>query len=187
MSKPLSEHFQESEFYCSHCQLVGVKESPFIPKEGMDIALIGGLELMRIILDNRPLIITSGYRCPDHPVESDRRSREMRSVKEGKTSQHVLCRAADIYVRGLDWFILLQAAERVPQFKAGGIGIYPASGGNGGQDFIHVDTRPDGSARWGRWHGDYQGIALVQDKAWAQREQNTVVSARQTSTSIVRG
>ncbi len=170
MSKALSEHFQEKEFWCPCQSGTGSPHCTGLPKTGMSVSLIGGLELLRMILDNRPLVITSGYRCTAH--------------QDDDKSQHTKGRAADVYSQGIDWFVLLQAAERVPQFKAGGIGIYPALGNNGAHDFIHVDTRSTGTARWGRWHGEYLGIEAVKDLAWVQGRANTPVTARQRDTSI---
>jgi uncharacterized protein YcbK (DUF882 family) len=48
--------------------------------------------------------------------------------------------AADIKVEGITPASVADAAERIPDFRGGGIGRY--------KTFTHVDTRPNGPARW---------------------------------------
>ena len=56
----------------------------------IDQKLIHKLELLRAEL-KRPVIITSGYRCPKHNKE----------VGGVKNSQHILGKAVDVKVRGI--------------------------------------------------------------------------------------
>lgn len=71
----------------------------------------------------KPMIITSGYRCPDHPVEA----------KKTVSGAHTTGMAADIAVQGTDAYNLLKHA-----FALGftGIGVQQKGGGR----FIHLDT-----------------------------------------------
>ena len=75
---------------------------------------------------NRPVIITSGYRNPEHN----------RRVGGAPNSQHLLGTAADIRVSGFTPARLLPHAEAV---GFTGIGLYAT--------FLHVDVRPT-PARW---------------------------------------
>lgn len=77
----LTEHFAESEFACRCCGT--------LPITGISMALLLGLERLRLRI-NRPINISSGYRCPDHN----------RAVGGVWNSQHVKGTAADIYVDG---------------------------------------------------------------------------------------
>ena len=51
----LSPHFNEGEFRCRCCGVVR-----------LNIRLINMLEQLRAHLGHRPVVITSGYRCPGH-------------------------------------------------------------------------------------------------------------------------
>jgi uncharacterized protein YcbK (DUF882 family) len=55
-------------------------------------------------------------------------------------SKHIQGIAADIIIEGLTPEEMYMAAQRIPEFKQGGIGLY--------HNRIHVDTRRDGPARW---------------------------------------
>lgn len=85
------------------------------------------LQLLRSDL-NKPLIIRSGYRSPEHNAR----------VGGAKNSQHMQGRAFDIDMTNHDPSAFARAAT-----KAGftGFGFYPRS------NFIHIDTGP--SRRWG--------------------------------------
>lgn len=119
MGKQLSPHFNEDEFRCRHCRQ--------LPADGMAPELITKLEVLRAMV-GKPLIITSGYRCPTHN----------KAVGGAAKSQHVLGTAADISARGIGVDELARTAERV---GFGGMGLYHR------QNFVHVDVRP-GRARW---------------------------------------
>ncbi|RKY04192.1 peptidase M15 [Candidatus Poribacteria bacterium] len=114
----LSFHFSRSEFVCPCCgELV------------IDMELIDQLERLRFLV-GRPIKVLSGYRCQRHN----------REVGGAPNSQHLLGRAADIRVEGMDSLRLFLEAVRC---EFGGIGIYP--------DFIHVDVRREPfRALWGR-------------------------------------
>jgi len=87
--------------------------------------LLRRLQQLRTLLD-RPVIITSGYRNPEHN----------RRVGGAPHSYHLRGMAADITVQGIEPQVLAEAAEKCG-FR--GIGIYEA--------FLHVDTRAQ-AARW---------------------------------------
>jgi uncharacterized protein YcbK (DUF882 family) len=105
----LSAHFSRSEFACKHCGQVSV--SPLLIDVLEDIRAFAGI----------PLVITSGYRCPEHNA----------AVSGGSTTgAHITGEAADIFVSGsLDRFKLLEAIVMC-QVRRYGIGA----------DFVHVDV-----------------------------------------------
>ena len=116
----LSEHFDSSEFACK-CGCGGLHN-------GADInpRLVQVLERMRQRC-GRPLVISSGYRCPKHNAE------------EGGVwnSQHVYGNAADVLVPdGMNIGELYELAEMC---GADGIGLYDWG--------VHVDVRGY-QARW---------------------------------------
>ena len=110
----LAPNFRLAEFECRHCGAVKI-----------DPELIRRLQAMRDEI-GKPLIINSGYRCPEHN----------RAVGGAANSQHLLGKAADMWVEGMSPDTLATHAEAV---GFGGIGIYDT--------FVHVDTR-SGRARW---------------------------------------
>lgn len=127
----LSPHFTKAEFACHCCGRVAV-----------DPSLIQGLEALRELID-APIVVLSGCRC----VQENSR------VGGTAHSQHLVsdhpeeggpCRAADIYVSGRTAEDLLGLAGRISLFRQGGIGYYPS------ENFVHVDTRTNGPARWAR-------------------------------------
>ncbi|WP_207637552.1 D-Ala-D-Ala carboxypeptidase family metallohydrolase [Desulfotruncus alcoholivorax] len=112
----LSPHFKEQEFACRCCGLVRV-----------NLYLVDMLEQLRERLGGRPVVITSGYRCPEHN----------RIVGGAKQSQHLLGNAVDIEVDGL---VPGEVATAAGQVGFLGVGLYPT--------FAHVDVRQSGPARW---------------------------------------
>jgi uncharacterized protein YcbK (DUF882 family) len=124
----LTRNFSSREFTCRHCGRLR-----------LDPALLAGLQALRD-RTGVPIDVTSGYRCPDHPVERGK----------PRPGYHSLGMAADIIIRRHTLREMYEAAEGIPAFSAGGIGIY-----DGG--FIHVDVRASPS-RWGRVKGQYVSI-----------------------------
>lgn len=113
----ISEHFARAEFACScGCGF-----------DTVDADTLAILEAVRTHFA-APVIITSGCRCPSYN----------RQIGGATNSQHMLGRAADIQVKGIepgevrDWI-----ADHYP---AASLGRYAS--------FTHVDTRTDGPARW---------------------------------------
>ena len=116
----LSEHFDSSEFACK-CGCGSLNN-------GADVSpkLISVLEQMRQKC-GKPIIVTSGYRCPTH------------NRNEGgvSNSQHVLGKAADVLVP--EGMTEAKFMELAAQCGADGIGSYPWG--------IHIDVRGE-KARW---------------------------------------
>lgn len=107
-------NFSESEFRCKHCG-----------KVEMQPAFMDKLQKLRTAY-GKPMIISSGYRCPKHPVEA----------KKASPGAHASGQAADIAVQGNDAYQVLQLA-----LAAGftGIGVNQKGGGR----FLHLDTLTD--------------------------------------------
>lgn len=112
-------HFNQSEFKCKHC---GKLPSGGIPKK-----LLLRLEALRAKCGNKPITITSGYRCPTHNA----------NVGGATNSQHLYGKAADIKVSGVSASTVYNYADKI--FGDGGVGKYST--------FTHVDVR-NGRARW---------------------------------------
>ena len=130
------KHFPRHEFLCRHCG----KEGP------MSQALLDGLEALRV--RTGPLQVTSGYRCPLHPVEHAK-------APTAKLRAHVDGLAADIHSSTLGALELYKIAKQMDVFK--GFGVDEES------NYLHVDVRPWAEvAKWSyskgrvvRWkHGD---------------------------------
>jgi uncharacterized protein YcbK (DUF882 family) len=124
----ISVHFYRHEFVC-HCG--GVFQ--------LDPRLLEALEALRS-LANAPVVVLCGYRCPEHN----------RRVGGRPGSQHLLGKAADIRIAGLELQAMYEFVLHVPQFAAGGIGVYD-------RDFLHVDVREE-AARWAQVMGHYVGV-----------------------------
>ena len=119
----LSKNFSRSEFACKGTNCCG-HSAPVHPE------LISALQDLRDQL-NLPLSITSGFRCNRH---ND-------SVGGAARSFHTMGMAADVACpKGMTAENLAQAAETIPAFQQGGIGIYPS--------WVHLDVRTTGKARW---------------------------------------
>jgi len=131
----LSENFSTSEFRCKcgRCDENGdhIVAAP---------RLITALQALRSLV-SAPIRVNSGFRCPAHN----------RAVGGSIHSQHLYGKAADIVIHGLSVLEMYEQAQRIPSFKKGGVGIYPA------ESFVHVDVRGR-KARWGRIEGLYVGI-----------------------------
>ncbi len=111
----VSENFKLREFECRCCQAVK-----------LDSELLRRLQAIRTEA-GRPVVISSGYRCPSHN----------RSVGGAAQSRHMVGDAADFRITGLPISQQRQLAEKY--FDGGGIGY--------GSNFTHVDTRGT-RARW---------------------------------------
>lgn len=105
------KNFSSDEFKCSHC---GANE---MKPEFMD-----KLQHLRASF-NRPMKITSGYRCPAHPIEA----------AKSRPGAHASGQAADVAVQGADAHRLLQLAL---DLGFTGIGVQQKGSGR----FIHLDT-----------------------------------------------
>lgn len=115
----LSEHFDLSEFACK-CGCGG-ERAPEIAANLKRVAAM--LEKIRAALGNKPITVTSGYRCTKHNAR----------VGGKPQSLHLTGRAADIQVADLSPAEVQDKAEDVPEAK--GIGKHPK--------FTHLDVRPE--------------------------------------------
>jgi zinc D-Ala-D-Ala carboxypeptidase len=113
----LSAHFDSEEFRCPDCGVAHVEPE-----------LVSKLEQLRHAIGDKPLQITSGYRCRKHN----------KAVGGAPDSQHCLGTAADVAAE-IPYADLLAASLKV--FASGGVGEYPEDG------HVHVDVRPT-PARW---------------------------------------
>ena len=106
----LTRDFAASEFACQHCGRRGIR--------------FEFVELLQHLRDaiGQPLKITSGYRCPQHPIEAAK-------PKPGRHAEGI---AAD-----LTGPPLIEIWRRLPEFpEFTGVGIARH------QNFIHLDIRP---------------------------------------------
>ena len=109
------QNFTKREFDCSHCG-----------KNEMQPDFLQKLQALRSVY-GKPMRVTSGYRCPEHPIEA----------KKAKPGAHASGCACDIGIDGADAHRLLKLA-----FAAGFTGIGVQQKGSG--RFIHLDTLEGG-------------------------------------------
>jgi hypothetical protein len=121
----INSYFNTSELSCK-CSHLECKD------QKISIDLIERLTKVRIEL-NKPLIITSAFRC--HQYQKDLAESGANTVV-AKQSQHELGNAADVVPNGATAAQLQPIAEK--QFKAIGIA----------KNFLHLDTRDDKIRRW---------------------------------------
>ena len=105
-------NFTAKELACQHCGADGIKTE-----------LMDKLQALRTAY-GKPMRITSGYRCPKHPVEA----------KKSVPGAHALGLAADVGVDGAEAYRILALA-----FELGFTGIGVQQKGTG--RFIHLDVR----------------------------------------------
>lgn len=104
------KYFTETELACSHCG-----------KCEMDPTFMEMMDLLREKM-NFPFIVTSAYRCPQHPIEARKKA----------PGAHSSGRAIDIAVEGVRAYKLLREA-----LAMGFVGIGVQQKGSG--RFIHLD------------------------------------------------
>lgn len=124
-------HFSPAEIACRGTGQVLLTEAS---KDALD-----RLERLRARL-NHPLIVTSGYRSPEHN----------RAVGGARRSKHMEGIAFDISMSNVDPHRFERAAREV---GFNGIGLYPPQKPSGARNFIHIDTRPTPwrGAQWGEF------------------------------------
>jgi len=113
---PMWDNFKLEEFACSHC---GANE--------MDHSVIDDLQKLRTEL-GFPFVITSGYRCKDHPLE----------VQKDSIGRHTTGKAIDIGVDRGNALKLLRLALNEPKWV--GIGVNQKGQGR----FLHLDQVKEG-------------------------------------------
>ena len=114
-------NFSEAEFKCKHCGKV-------------DMSADFMFRLQRLRNEyGKPMVVSSGYRCPQHPNEA----------KKAQPGVHAKGVAADIAIHGQDAYRLLKLA-----FAHGFTGIGVNQKGNG--RFVHLDmmTEPPRPNVW---------------------------------------
>ena len=105
------EYFTPEELQCSHCQ-----------KDGIILEFMERVSALRKQL-GFPFIVTSAYRCPEHPIEA----------RKASVGAHTTGKAIDIGVSGLNAYKLL-----IGSLNAGFTGIGVQQKGEG--RFIHLDN-----------------------------------------------
>ncbi len=121
----LTDNFNRAEFKC-HGQNCCDGSAP------IDILLVDALQRLRDTV-GVPLKINSGYRCLVWN----------RAVGSKDSSQHPRGIAADVAIpHGYTVDQFADIAETIPEFADGGVGRYY------GKNFLHLDCRLDGPARW---------------------------------------
>ncbi len=113
-----SAHFTTAELSCEHCG------QNICPQKTYDM-----LEQFRGHLGGKPVIVDSGYRCPEHN----------KAVGGAPSSQHLLGNAADIRVAGMSAAELEAVARQCSLVN--GIGRSDHAG------FLHIDCR-ENPAEW---------------------------------------
>lgn len=111
----LTPHFSKWEFRCHHCGAL----------EGPTLELLTMLELMRLGV-GKPLVIVSGYRCPEHN----------RAVGGKSYSQHLRGNAADVegsYGNVASW---RRAGARLIGLRGGRVIHVDMTPGKRGETFI---------------------------------------------------
>lgn len=125
------KYFTEDEFRCACC---GASE--------MKMSFMLGLDELRRFA-GFPLVVSSGYRCPDH---NDAVS------STGRNGPHTTGEAADIRIYGEQALTLLMHVHRV---GITGVGISQASKTAHNARFMHLDTLPPGDGRPRPWLWSY--------------------------------
>ena len=126
-NRKLAPDFKVREFRC---------------KDGSDEILVDEalVLLLQCIREHfgKPVHITSGYRTAAHNA----------AVGGSKSSQHLLGRAADFYVEGVDVATVAAYAETLLPAR-GGVGRYPKDAKHPTRKtgWVHIDTRANKS-RW---------------------------------------
>jgi uncharacterized protein YcbK (DUF882 family) len=108
----LYPNFSEVEFRCRHCGKAEMKPE-FLAK----------LQELRLAY-GRPMNVSSGYRCPDHPIEK----------AKPEPGMHATGLAADVAVTGTDAFEIVRLGL---QLGFTGLGVQQKGVGR----FIHLDIR----------------------------------------------
>ena len=107
-------YFSAAEFRCQHCGQDGIRDE-----------IVDRLNVMREEC-GFPFVISSGYRCEQHPIEA----------KKSRPGAHAAGYAADIAVRGE------QALKVIESAMTNGISRIGVNQ-KGNARFIHVDVDPN--------------------------------------------
>lgn len=123
----LSAHFNAREFRCKCGKTHDTEINP---------NLVTNLEKLYRVLDCSKIVVTSGYRCPDHD----------KAVGGNGTGQHTKGNAADIICHGKDGSII---STKKVACKAQDIGFRGIGNIDSTYTAIHVDVRTGA-----KWYGD---------------------------------
>jgi len=115
----LSANFTSDEFKCPCCGKVKILG-----------ALVSKLQELRDII-NKPIIITSGYRCPSYN----------KKIGGYVNSPHLLGEAADIQIKGLSTVTIAMIASKIKNIR---IGLYPRH--------VHIDIHPANPSKYWLCH-----------------------------------
>lgn len=126
----LTDYFRRSQFMCPCCGECRV-----------DPRLLAALEHLRA-LAGKDIEVLSAFRC----------AKQSESVLGPSRLAHLEGRAADIRIPGLSVGEMYQLADKVYDFRHGGIGIND-------DKTLHVDVRVF-KARWRRVEGKYLGLGI---------------------------
>jgi hypothetical protein len=130
----------------------------------IDSRPLEALETLHRLAD-APVLVHAGYRCSRH-------NREVGGVPHSEPLEGL---AADVSMPGLSLQRMYELALEVPQFAAGGIGVYDGN-------FLHLDVR-DRQARRARVSGQYVGIAeLVREPQLLAQERSAAHSGEGAGT-----
>lgn len=145
-----SAHFSHDELKCHgsvHNNVAGRRaDCPHCGGLNLCIpALVDALEDLRTVAGDRPIAVDSAYRCPWHN----------KAVGGVNGSEHTRGTAADIRIHGMTAREMYLAAQTVPGFRRGGIGVATHQG------YIHVDVR----LHTARWTYDVEGKQAPWDPA----------------------
>lgn len=123
----LSEHFNAREFRCKCGKTHDTEINP---------NLVDNLEKLYRVLSCSKIVVTSGYRCPDHD----------KAVGGNGTGQHTKGNAADIICYGQDGSVI---STKKVACKAQDIGFRGIGNIDRTYTAIHVDVRTGA-----KWYGD---------------------------------
>ena len=145
----LSKNFKSSEFDChgSGCCLLTT----------IDDKLVKYLQLIRDYF-NKPVNISSGYRCPTHN----------KNIGGATGSRHSKGQAADIYINGVAPIEIAKYAESIGIL---GIGLYET---NADGHFVHIDTRDTKSF----WYGQKQEYRSTFGKITISKEEPKIDTSK---------
>ena len=145
----LSKNFKSSEFDChgSGCCLLTT----------IDDELVKYLQLIRDYF-NKPVNISSGYRCPTHN----------KNIGGATGSRHSKGQAADIYINGVAPIEIAKYAESIGIL---GIGLYET---NADGHFVHIDTRDTKSF----WYGQKQEYRSTFGKITISKEESKIDTSK---------
>lgn len=123
----ITTHFYWSEAMCSD----GTEVPSYLKSNAVRLA--NNLETLRFAVGGLPIRINSWYRTKEYNASLE---------KSSPNSQHLVAKAADIWIKGMKpitLYTLIEVLIRLRKMEDGGLGIY--------NTFVHYDVGPVGR-RW---------------------------------------